>query len=122
MRQQIPNRVGRHEFETNIEARRSQKMEVACEDFRSRQHYQFEGVVVPAAAAEPLEITVSITAKNLRGEFSRAFCMEKKIVETRPDELVDLETLELLKNYPVQCELARLVETEMYAEIEWDDV
>ncbi len=96
-------------------------MEVACEDFRSGQEYVFEGVVMPSSEDDPIEITVSITAKNLRGEQVKTFIMKKEVVPIDPGELVDLETLELKQGYPIQEEIRRLVQAREYDEIEWDD-
>jgi hypothetical protein len=114
-------RVGRHEFETTVGAKKSQYMETSCEDFRSGQEYNFEGVVAPTSKEEPLEITVTLTAKNLRGENVEIFRMEKEIFEIEPSQLVDLSTLELKQDFPTKDEIARLVEIEEYDEIEWDN-
>ena len=114
-------RIGRHEFETTILARRSCEMEASCEDFRSGQDYYYEGVVAPSADAEPLEIMVSLTAKNLRGETVQSFKMEKQITPVAPGELMDLSTLKLEREYPTRHEIQRLLDAQEYDEIEWDE-
>ncbi|MBB5712728.1 hypothetical protein [Sphingomonas xinjiangensis] len=116
----IPPRVGRHEFETTLRARRSHETKASCEDFHSGQDYYFEGVVAPTSSNEPLEITVTLTAKNLRGEHTKAFKLDKQIVAIDPSELVDLRTLELKRDYPTKEELVRLLKAKEYDEIEWD--
>lgn len=121
MQEMIPPRVGRHEFETTRRARRSREMEASCEDFRSGQDYHFEGVIAPTSDAEPLEITVTLTAKNLRGEHTKAFKLEKQIVPIEPSELVDLKTLELKQDSPTKMEIQRLLDGQEYDEIEWDE-
>jgi hypothetical protein len=117
----IPPRVGRHEFETTRRARRSREMEVSCEDFRSGQDYYFEGVIAPTSEPDPLEITVTVTAKNLRGERTEAFKLEKQIVSIEPSELVDLSTLELMQDYPTKREIERLMAAQEFEEIELDE-
>jgi len=117
----IPARVGRHEFETIRRARRNREMEAGCEDFRSGQHYYFEGVIVPSSDIRPIEISVTLTAKNLRGERVETFKLEKQIVPIEPGELVDLSSLELKQDYPIKKEIERLWEAEEYDEIEWDE-
>ena len=117
----IPRRVGRHEFETTLRARRSRETKANCEDFHSGQDYYFEGVVAPTSSNEPLEITVTLTAKNLRGEHTKAFKLDKQIVAIEPGELVDLQTLKLKQEYPTKEEIARLLRAEEYDEIDWDE-
>lgn len=114
-------RIGRHEFEATLRARRSEEMEASCEDFRSGQEYVFEGVALPSTDAGPLEIIVTLTAKNLRGESVQTFRMEKEIVSVEAGELIDLNTLELEREYPTKAEIRRLVEAEQYSQIEWDE-
>lgn len=114
-------RVGRHEFETTLRARRSPETKASCEDFHSGQEYYFRGVVAPTSNDQPLEITVTLTAKNLRGEHVKTFKLDKQIVATEPGELVDLQTLELKQDYPTKDELGRLLRAEEYNEIEWDE-
>lgn len=116
----IPPRVGRHEFETTLRARRSRETKASCEDFHSGQDYCFEGVVAPSSRNAPLEITVTLTAKNLRGEHIKSFKIDKQIVAIEPGELVDLQTLKLKQDYPVKEELARLLRAQEYDEIDWD--
>ena len=96
-------------------------MEASCEDFRSGQDYYYEGVVAPSADAEPLEIMVSLTAKNLRGETVQSFKMEKQITPVAPGELMDLSTLKLEREYPTRHEIQRLLDAQEYDEIEWDE-
>lgn len=96
-------------------------MEAGCEDFRSGQDYFFEGVIAPSPEADPLEITVTLTAKNLRGEHSEELRLEKKIVPIEPSELVDLDTLELKQDYPTKTEIERLLDAQEFDEIEWDE-
>ena len=121
MREFSPLRVGRHEFETTLEARRSCNMEVSCEDFRSGQEYYFKGVIVPSSTSELLKITVALTAKNLRGEHTKTFSLEKQIVSIEPRELVDLTTLNLKQDYPTKKEIECLLEAEECDEYEWDE-
>lgn len=117
----IPPRVGRHEFETTLRARRSRELKESCEDFHSGQDYYFEGVVTPTSRNESLEITVKLTAKNLRGEHIKTFKLDKQIVAIEPGELVNLQTLELKQGYPTKEKLARLLRADEYDEIDWDD-
>lgn len=117
----IPPRVGRHEFETTLRARRSGETKASCEDFHSGQAYYFEGVVAPTSSDQPLEITVTLTAKNLRGEHTKTFKLDKQIVVIEPCELVDLQTLTLKQDYPIKEEITRLIRAEEYDEIEWDE-
>jgi hypothetical protein len=121
MQNLVPRRVGRHEFETTRQARRSSEVEASCEDFRSGQHYYFEGVIAPSSHAKPLEITVALTAKNLRGEHNKTFTLVKQIVPIEPSELVDLSTLKLKRHYPTEKEIERLLDAEEYDEIECDE-
>ena len=117
----IPARVGRHEFETTVRARRSQEMEATCEDFRSGQEYVFEGVVAPSSETTPLLIAVTLTASNLRGEHTEVFKLEKRIVPTEAGELVDLDTLKPKLPPLTEKEVERLLEAKEYGEIEPDD-
>ncbi len=117
----IPPRVGRHEFEATLRARRSGEMEASCEDFRSGQAYYFHGVVAPTSSDQPLKITVALTAKNLRGEHTKTLKFDKQVVAIEPGELVDLQTLELQQDYSTKEEFTRLLRTEQYDEIEWDE-
>ncbi len=116
----IPPRVGRHEFETTLRALRSRETKASCEDFHSGQAYKFEGVVAPTSSDQPLEITVKLTAKNLRGEYTKTFKLDKQIVEIEPGELVDLKTLELKQDYPTKEEIIRLLMAGENEEIDWD--
>lgn len=115
----ITPRVGRHEFETTLRARKSRETKASCEDFHSGQAYCFKGVVAPTSSDQPLEITVTLTAKNLRGEHTKTFKLAKQIVVTKPGELVDLQTLELKQDYPTKEELTRLLIAEKYDEVDW---
>ncbi|TPW25835.1 PIN domain-containing protein [Pararhizobium mangrovi] len=121
LKDMIPSRVGRHEFETTLHARRSGETKAICEDFHSGQTYYFEGVIAATSSDRPLEIIVTLTAKNLRGEHTKTFKLDKEIVVIEPGELVDLQTLELKQNYPTSEELARLLRAQEYDEIEWDE-
>ncbi|MCK5930760.1 MAG: hypothetical protein KAG89_01175 [Fulvimarina manganoxydans] len=117
----IPPRVGRHEFETTLHARRGREMKASCEDFHSGQTYYFEGVVAATSSDRPLKITVTLTAKNLRGEHAKTFELNKQIIVVEPSELVDLQTLELKQDFPTSGELTRLLDAEKYDEIEWEE-
>jgi len=117
----LPPRVGRHEFETTIHPDRSRELEVTCEDFRSGQDFQFEGVIAPTSGSKPLVITVALTASNLRGERKEIFKVEKQIVSIEADELIDMSKLIFKRDYPVKRELERLLAAEEYSEIDWDD-
>lgn len=121
MRDLIPPRVGRHEFETTVRAKKSQHMETSCEDFRSGQEYLFEGVIAPTSMEEPLEITVTLTAKNFRGEHTQTLKLEKDIIEIKPSQLVDLTKLKVKHTYPTKDEILRLLKAREFDEIEWDD-
>lgn len=116
-----PERVGRHEFETTIAAERSPETEVSCENFRSGQDYHFEGYIAPTSDDVPLEIIVSITAANLRGEFVETRRIEKKIMPTYPHELVDLDALRLKRDYRLKAEVERLVSLEQFGRLDRDD-
>jgi hypothetical protein len=120
MRDFMPRQVGRHEFEMLVPAKRSPEMEASCEDFRSGQEFHFEGVVVPTSDACPLEITVALTAKNLRGETQQIFAVEKQFVAVEPGDLIDMVSLETKQEYPVKEEIRRLLNREDYHWIEWD--
>lgn len=117
----IPSRVGRHEFETTLHAQRSREMQASCEDFRSGQEYCFKGVVAPTSSEQPLEITVTLTAKNLRGEHIKMCRLVKQVVAIEPGDLLDLQTLELKRDYPTKDELSRLLRAEEYDEIDWEE-
>jgi hypothetical protein len=117
----ISPRVGRHEFETTLRARKSRETKAICEDFHSGQVYCFNGVAAPTSSDQPLEIIVTLTAKNLRGELTKTFKLKKQIVITKPGELVDLKTLELNQDYPTKAEFARLLRAEKYDEIDRDE-
>lgn len=120
LRDLMPRRVGRHEFERIASARRGREMQVSCEDFRSGQDYVFEGVISPSSDGKPVEITVSLTAANLRGERTEIFKVEKQIVEVLPGHLIDLETLKLLQDFPTKNEFERLIGLQRYSDLEWD--
>jgi len=115
------SRVGRHEFETTVRPKKSKLFEATCEDFRSGQDFAFEGVVSPTAEDEPLEITVGLTAKNLRGEVVETFSMNKEIERVSAERLVDLSVPQLRETFPTHDELNRLIEADEYDRIEWDD-
>lgn len=121
MRDLVPPRVGRHEFQTTRQARRSQEMEVNCEDFRSGQEYCFKGAIAPSTDVETLEITVGLTAKNLRGECTKVFKLERQIVPIEPGKLVDFSELELKQGYSTEGEIERLLDAREYDEVEHDE-
>ena len=120
MRNMVPPRVGRHEFETTQRARRSCENRANCEDFHSGQDYSFEGVIAPTSDIKPLEIIVRLTAKNLRGEYTKTLKLEKQIVPIEPSELVDLNTLKPKQVYPTEKEINRLIDAQDFDEIEID--
>ena len=120
LRDIIPARVGRHDFETIRRPVRSTDMEDACEDFRTGQEYNFQGVIMPSTDPAPTEITIALTAANLRGERIETFAIEKKVVEVPASTLVDLEEFQITKEFPTQEELQRLLQQEQYDDIEWD--
>lgn len=99
--QAIPPRIGRHEFETTRRANRGHEMEVSCEDFRSGQEYKFSGILVPSIDSNPLEVSVSITAKNMRGEKSKQVKFEKNFTISQIGDFIDFEQLRFIKSYPV---------------------
>ena len=121
MQDLIPSRVGRHEFETILRARRSLETRASCEDFHSGQDYFFEGVIAPSSDTKPLEITVTLTAKNLRGERTETLKLEKQLVPIEPTELVDLKTLVPKRDYPTKKEIERLFTDQDYDNFEWDE-
>lgn len=120
MRNAMPRQTGRHEFETTLPARRGRRMEATCEDFRSGQEYEFEGVVVPTPEVGPLVISVSLTASNLRGERSEVFKVEKLMDLVDAADLVDMDTLKPKVPYPTEPEINRLFDAERYGEVELD--
>lgn len=121
MQSLIHPRVNRHYIEITQRAQRSRNMEAICEDFRSGQDYYFEGVIVPSSDAKSLEITVTLTAKNLRGEHTKTFTLKKQIVSVEPCELVDLGTLALKQDFPTKKEIERLLGAKKYDKIEIDE-
>jgi hypothetical protein len=120
MRQTVPLRIGRHEFEITRRAARSRDMEATCEDFRSGQEFIFEGTVMPSSNPNPLVVTVSLTASNLRGERTEVTRLEKKIVLVEAADLVDMDTLKPNREYPTEREVERLLASEAYGQIELD--
>lgn len=113
-------RVGRHEFETTRRAKRSSSLEECCEDFRSGQEYLCEGVIMPSSDLNPVEITVSITAANLRGERVETFTLKKNSTEVPISDLIDLDALKVVGDYPIKKELERLIQLKRRNDIEWD--
>jgi PIN domain len=117
----ISPRVGRHEFEMIRPAKRAPAMEASCEDFRSGQKYHFEGVIMPTPRPDLLEVTVSVTAANLRGERCEICTFEKKIVAVTAADLVDLEAGTFKKDFPIKKEMERLLQLKRIEDIEFDD-
>lgn len=112
--------VGRHEFDFTTEARRSRNMVATCEDFRNRQEFYFEGVYAPSSAEGEVEITVTLTAANMRGAKSETFRREKTIQDGDIASFVDTASGKMLVGYPVAEAIAQLIEAEEYDKIEWD--
>lgn len=120
MRDLTSPRIGRHDYEVMLRAQRSQETEVCCEDFRSGQCYYFEGTITPSSVGLPLSIDVTLTAKNMRGKYTKVFNVQKKHIRVSASELVDLTTLKLKRDYSTKTEIERLLRAEKYGEIEWD--
>lgn len=116
----IQSKVGRHEFEMTRRPRRTSLLEVSCEDFRSGQEYCFTGSLMTSHTTAPLEIAVSVTAANLRGQQTEIRRIEKRLVDALPGDLVDLDTLRITGNFPIKAELMRLIEAGLSSEVEWD--
>jgi hypothetical protein len=116
-----PIRVGRHEFEITKPARRTRAMEASCEDFRSGQEFLFSGVVVPSTHERDLEITVSITASNLRGKRIEISRVRKQITEVYTSDILDLKNLTVNREFPIKSEIQRLVNSRQIDDIEWDN-
>ena len=96
-------------------------MRVTCEDFHSGQEYIFKGFILPTPKPEPLEVVVSLTAANFRGQYTDVFKLNKQIIPCNPSDLVDLETMKLKRDFSIQGEMQRLLRNEQYDEIEWDE-
>jgi len=120
MRDLLPARVGRHEFETTREARRTAMAEQSCEDFRSGQCHTFEGVLTPSSSGEELIVRVKLTAKNFRGEHINELKLKKRIKSVHAEAVIDMNTLELKRDYSTEEEIDRLLDAQAYDQIEWD--
>lgn len=113
-------RVGRHEFDFTTEAKQSPQCVATCEDFRNGQEFEFAGVVVPATLAGSLEITVKITAANLRGAVTKSISFDKSIVESEVATLVDLDALNLKGDFSVKAAILEAIDTRRHDDIQWD--
>ena len=105
----IQKRVGRHEFDFTTKAQRSPTIVATCEDFRTGQEFVFEGVLAPSTRANDLEVTVTITAANLRGAKSETLRCKKVITEADVVSIVDLENLEIIVEFPVSGAIGQLI-------------
>jgi hypothetical protein len=116
----MPTRVGRHEFDFTTEAKRSRDFVTTCEDFRNGQEFCFDGVVVPTTKSGTLEISVKVTAANMRGAVTERLSKEKVIVEKNATTIADLETLKVTVDFPVRAAIDKIIEEEKYDILEWD--
>jgi hypothetical protein len=120
LRDLMPTRVGRHEFDFTTEAKRSRDFVTTCEDFRNGQEFCFDGVVVPTTKSGTLEISVKVTAANMRGAVTERLSKEKVIVEKNATTIADLETLKVTVDFPVRAAIDKIIEEEKYDILEWD--
>lgn len=120
LRDLMPARVGRHEFEFTTEAKRSRDLVATCEDFRNGQEFYFDGVVVPTTTSGTLEISVKVTAANMRGAVTERFSKEKVIVEKDVATIVDFETSKVTAEFPVRAAIGKIFEDEKYDALELD--
>lgn len=114
----ITPRIGRHEFEYKVTPNCGQEFSVTCEDFRHRQEYVFDGVVsMDARAHEATEISIAITASNLRGivDYTKAF--ERQIETVHVSKLIDLNALTITVPVPMQ----EFLDNRDYKAIVWKD-
>jgi hypothetical protein len=82
----------------------------------------FEGVIAPTSDTELLEIRVTLTAANLRGECIETFKLDKQVIPVQAEDLIDLRKLTVKQGFPLQEEVKRsLLDLERRDEIEWDD-
>jgi len=121
IRDLIPARVNRHEFNFTQEPQRSEEMVATCEDLRSRAEFYWNGFIGISHVTRALEITVKITAANLRGVITETFRFEKRQVEMSVADVVDLETLQFKADFPLKLTLeGAMSEERFWEQIEWD--
>lgn len=120
LRDLLPVRAGRHEFDFTTEANRSRDLVATCEDFRNGQEFYFDGVVVPTTTSGTLEISVKVTAANMRGEVTERFSREKVIVDKDAETIVDLETLKVTGDFPVRAAIDKVIADENYEALDLD--
>lgn len=101
----IGSQVGRHEFDPVQPAERSPAFAATCEDFRSRDRYEYRGVLVPTPTEGAVEITVTLRAGNLRGAVTETRRWDKTLQAVEVSELVDLETLIARLPFPLMDEM-----------------
>lgn len=95
-------KVGRHEYQYRKEPNIEPSFSVTCEDFRHKQEYSFEGVVIlNARQRESLEITVDITASNFHGSAFTSKEVSLNIDSRNIANVIDLTSLRPIIPLPI---------------------
>lgn len=95
--------VGRHEMDFDIDADGGTEFEVHCQDFRHGRVWEFEGVLmVDWTLSSDLEISVTTTASNMRGQRKFDFSLKHVPRPKALKEVYDLEKREFVLDRPME--------------------
>jgi hypothetical protein len=90
----IPPRVGRHEYEFKVRPDCGASFEVTCADFRHGQEWSFDGVVgFDPRGSGTTTVTVFVTASNYRGTADLVRPIEANVETVHVSKVLDLATL-----------------------------
>lgn len=114
--------IGRHDVVIAETPERSQHAAIHCEDFRHGTDFAYNLVAwLDPRHGDTLELTVTVTAANMRGEAVRTFNILKRIRDVEAAELVDYKTFKLRTKASFADVLKSAAATSNFDLIEWDN-
>lgn len=110
----ITPHVGRHEVVFKDRPNWDSYFSVTCEDFRHGQDWKFSGIVGFDPHSPETKIIVSVTASNLRGKAQEIKLLGEKKEAFHISQLINLETLKVVVNTPID----EVIRRQAYDEID----
>lgn len=114
--------AGRHDMEFVEGPDRSSRIVANCEDFRHGQSWVWEGVLgLDSHTNTPITIRTRVTAANMHGVVEEIYTLRKSVEEVSFSYLIDVNTLQPKKDFPMKKAMDMAFETGDFDLIEFDE-
>lgn len=107
----LPQNVGRHEMNFDIDADGGDSFEVHCEDFRHGRCWVFDAILTAEpTTTDDVVIVIKMTASNMRGEKEEVFKLSHVVSIQELSSIFDIRDLKFVADRPMEEELSKLVQ------------